>query len=368
MRPKLPPKVGCSQFQADMAAAAASLRANQVVVIYLLHGTLAGMDTLGLMRELSRVLPGASEYLARQEKSLVDTLLGDTANYSVDYATQLEQALNAGGGQPISVQRYIWSGENHHFGRVEAAVRLVDELASLKLEPDQRVLLCGHSHAGNVLALLSNLMGGTPDSTEQLFRAVRPLARRANVQDGLESVSPVANWSRVHQLLRTQLPFSSSSIDMVTLGTPIRYGWETLGHGHLMHFVNHRPTDELPPYLVPFPLSAEQIVTSECGDFFQQFFIAGTNFLPTIFAGKMWTVEKRLGRLLQRGQSRRKLWDRLKCGQRVPADGACQLVDYAAADEASGRSIMGHGVYTRLEWMSFHITEIANRFYGTTAN
>ena len=75
-------------------------------------------------------------------------------------------------------------------------------------------------------------------------------------------------------------------------------------------------------------------------------------------------MERRLGRLLQRGLPRRRLWLWLKLGQRVPADGDTLLVDYTAADPEGGPSLLGHGVYTRENWLPYHAQQVAQRFYG----
>ena len=53
---------------------------------------------------------------------------------------------------------------------------------------------------------------------------------------------------------------------------------------------------------VPFPPSAEQLRQSEAGDYFQQLFIAGTNFPPGhLGVGAMARWNANLGKLLQSG-------------------------------------------------------------------
>jgi hypothetical protein len=361
LQPALPLRVDCPEFAAPLARIAAELRAQKVAHVFLVHGTIVGTDTLGLMRELSRWMPEVSEYLCQQEKLLADTLLGDTANYSQGFAEEFERALASDEGPVIPVRRFLWSSENHHFGRAEAAVRLLAEIKALALATDERVLLWGHSHAGNVFALLSNLIGGTSKSVEAMYRAVRSVVG-ARLEREQESESQANAWGEVAALIDDG--GLQHAVDLVTFGTPIRYGWESNGYGKLLHFVNHRPVTGLPVYRVPFPLSVEQMVSSECGDFLQQHFVAGTNFPPNVLAWRMWQVERKLGKLFERGKKKRRLWQRLLCGQRVPSEGDCLLVDYAASDPQNAAKLMGHGIYTRSDWLSFHLAEVARRFYG----
>ena len=74
-------------------------------------------------------------------------------------------------GEGVPVRLFHWSSENHHLGRADAAVRLIDEIAALELPRRKRILVWGHSHAGNVFALMSNLLAGDSESIERFFTA-----------------------------------------------------------------------------------------------------------------------------------------------------------------------------------------------------
>lgn len=76
----------------------------------------------------------------------------------------------------------------------------------------------------------------------------------------------------------------SVRLDVVTLGTPVRYGWDADGYGNLLHFIHHRPVDGLPDDRAPFLPSAEDILQAKQGDCVQQLGIAGTNFTPPAWA------------------------------------------------------------------------------------
>ncbi len=104
------------------------LRAAHVAAIYLAHGTFVGGDSLGLLLWLRRWLPALAESAEQRVKSLVDDLMDDLGNWSPDYARRLEQAINVEGQPHIAVRRFVWSGENHHLGRADGAVRLLHEL------------------------------------------------------------------------------------------------------------------------------------------------------------------------------------------------------------------------------------------------
>ncbi|MHC4960171.1 MAG: hypothetical protein ACYTGN_17595, partial [Planctomycetota bacterium] len=309
-------------------AAGEAYRAAGVAAIYLVHGTFVGTDASGLIGELSRFAPGAGARLRRWWKRTVDRVAGDAANYTEEYARALEAAVG------IPVRLFLWSSENHHLGRSRAAVRLLDELAGIG---DGRVLLWGHSHGGNVLALASNLLGGDPASRREFLRAAR-----INIREPA--------WPR-------------ATLDMVTFGTPVRYGWDTNGYGKLLHVIHHRPVPGLPDYQARFPPDPREVAAGEGGDHVQQFGIAGTNFPPSIFQWRSWRADRRLNGLLQPGLRARDLLARLKRGVRVPDEGETLLVDYGEPEPGIREHVAGHAVYTYQRWLPFHAGEVARRLY-----
>ncbi|MCA9218452.1 MAG: hypothetical protein KDB27_35530, partial [Planctomycetales bacterium] len=58
---------------------------------------------------------------------------------------------------------------------------------------------------------------------------------------------------------------------------------------------------------------------------------------------------------------RRHILERLKIGQRIHADGVNLLVDYPEDAQSIRSRVLGHGIYTRREWLVFHAEEIAAR-------
>jgi hypothetical protein len=257
------------------------------------------------------------------------------------------------------VRRFNWSSENHHIGRADGAVRLIDELSGMKLGAGQRLLLWGHSHAGNVFALVTNLLSGDRDKLEQFFEAARVYYCWPVV-----GCVDIPLWRQVRErLLAGDRPLEPGALDIVTFGTPIRYGWDGGGFSRLLHFINHRPADGLPAYRAPFPPKLENVLAALDGDYVQQFGIAGTNFMPSIFSWRSWLADQRLNRILQPKQGTSDMLERFRVGARVPEAGTTLLVDYGRPDGTLADHFAGHAVYTRREWLLFHAEEVARRWY-----
>lgn len=325
-----------------------------VKVIYLVHGTFAGDDALGFFRSLSRVFPEAAFSLRQVYKGAFDKLVKDVGNYAIGYAERFEQLAK------IPVRLFRWSSENHHLARAEAAVRLIGEVSRLELAAGDRVLLWGHSHAGNVFALMSNLLAADAWHRDRFFHACRSYTGGANSSRPQWSL-----WNRVHQWLATTEPRSRPILDIVTFGTPIRYGWDANGYGHLLHITQHHPREGYPEYQAAMPQSMEEAMSAADGDYIQHLGVAGTNLTPNLFDWRTWLADSRLNRLLQKRIRRRDLLKRLKVGKRVPDDGDTLLVDYGPAGGNVAEHLLGHAVYTRLHWLPFHAEAVATRFYSS---
>lgn len=346
------------------------MRRANVAAVYLAHGTFVGSDALGVLAELARVFPSASKSVRRVIKGIVNKVIGEVGNYTPAYARCFEESMRQDGvpkdGEPkdgqakIPVRLFNWSSENHHLGRADGAVRLIDELASLDLQPPQRVLLFGHSHAGNVFALMSNLLAGDRRAAERFFEAAAIYYRWPVI--GCVDI-PV--WSRVRELLARQTPPIDTPLDMVTFGTPIRYGWDSDGYAQLLHFIHHRPAQGLPEYRAAFPPKFDDIITAADGDYVQQLGIAGTNVMPSVFSWRTWMADSRLNRLLQEGTGQGTTLERFKAGAIVPDEGTTLLVDYGRPEGGVAEHLAGHAVYTRQQWLLFHVEEVIRRLYGS---
>lgn len=350
------PPVDSSEFEHRMRDAGDAFRARGIDAIYLAHGSFVGGDAIGLWTTLSRFNPAAADVLARFSKQWIDAALRDRGNYSKSYAELFERSINRDGVRNIPVKLFRWSSENHHIGRADGAIRLLAELCR---EPrPKRVLLWGHSHAGNVFALLTNLIAGDVECVREFFAASAPFCRR--LKSACEE--PDAWESMRLQLERESRPLAGNALDIVTFGMPVRYGWETGGYASLLHFVYHKPREGRPPYLAAFPPTVESLMNASGGDFVQQFGIAGTNIAPPVFMWREFQADRRLNQFLQPDLPARDLQKRLKLGMRVPAEGKTILVDYGPCSGNPAVHHAGHAVYTEPKWLLFHCEQVAASF------
>ncbi len=338
-----------SQFDSMCQRAVQQLLDLNIRQVVLVHGTLAGTDVTGLHREIGRVVPKLDARVGGLWKQVIDTYARDRCNYTQPFADRV-----AAYSDHLSVSRFLWSSENHHLGRSEAALQLAVHLS--QLPKDGRIMLWGHSHAGNVFALLTNLLGGDMETRQEMFNALLPVRRR------------IHGWDDAYKLLlgsgQNEI-IDPSRLDIVTFGTPIRYGWDSDGYDRLLHITNHRPMEGVPPYCVPFPPHSGQVVGAIAGDFIQQFFIAGTNFVPSLISARKWQAERRLHKMLQRGLGSKRLWEALSHGCRVADEGMNLLIDYLASGDATASEFCGHAVYTRNKWAPFHLSLVAEQFDST---
>ena len=153
------------------------------------------------------------------------------------------------------------------------------------------------------------------------------------------------------------------TLDIATFGTPLRYRWNTNLCKKLLHFVQHRSLNEDQPLKACMPTSSEDFSIAAAGDYVQHLGIGGTDFLPSILAWRSWISERRMQRMLERGVRRRDVLKNWKRGHRVSRDGTTLLVDYSSQPDNWNQVFLGHGVYTRHEWIPFHLTHIAERLY-----
>lgn len=339
------------------------LRAQNVAAVYLVHGTFVGPDALGILADLGRIFPVASQAMRRVIQRAMNELTGDAGNYTESYAYHFEAGINRRGEYEVPVRLFHWSSENHHLGRADGAVRLIDELASLDLQPGQRVLLWGHSHAGNVFAIMSNLLAGNRDAVERFFEAADIYYRWPML--GCVDI-PV--WNRVrHLLTQAQPPILDLPLDMVTFGTPVRYGWDSAGYSRLLHFIHRRMANGISDCHASFPPTLEEVFAAADGDYVQQLGIAGTNVAPSIFSWRAWLADRRLHRLLQAESVQNPTMERFRAGTIVPEEGTTLLVDYGKPNGDIAQHHAGHAVYTRKEWLLFHAEEVTRRFYQAEA-
>ncbi len=365
-----------------------TLRRLRVRHVILVHGTFVGDDPFGLAQKLDELTEAVPPMLRPVVKAVAleswgrvlrginqkfgDRVLGETCSFREDYLDDFRALLKT--AEP-AVERFDWSSGNEHLARAEAAVRLFNRLTTLPIDPaSDRVLLWGHSHAGNVFALLSNLLANDREAVEQFFAAANQV------------VESRAEWQQARERLAsapTPHPLAKG-LCLVTFGTPVRYGWDRDGYARLLHIVHHRPVEGLLEFLAKpaLPQLLEEVLVAKHGDWVQSFGIAGSDLAP--LGRERRELNAKLGELLEAGLVRPNvtaqsmllehlpvsvrqhvqeiltdlliLRERWQCGSRVPADGdAAWLFDYGEAETAR----FGHGVYTKRAWLPFHATRIA---------
>ncbi|HEV3022190.1 MAG TPA: hypothetical protein VGX76_06970, partial [Pirellulales bacterium] len=261
---------------------------------------------------------------------------------------------------PLPVKLISWSSENHHLGRADAAVRLIDELAASDPAPGQRVMLWGHGHAGNVFAIISQLLTCDSEAVERFFDAASVYYRVPFA--GLVDI-PV--WHRVRQMLsRDRKRVANRLFDWVTFGTPVRYGWKPRDDDNLLHFVHHRPRADRPAHLAVFPPRPEDVLAAAGGDYLQQVAIAGTDAPLSPMTWRSWLANRRLGCLLAPEHEPIGLATRLETGMRVPDCGTTLLVDYGTTNGPPAEQLAGHAVYTKSEWLLFHAEQVVEHLFN----
>jgi hypothetical protein len=160
---------------------------------------------------------------------------------------------------------------------------------------------------------------------------------------------------------------NGAALDVVTLGTPVRYGWDPSGLGRLLHIVNHRSlrTDgktwlskmELPQITMEMPIAWG-------GDYVQELAVAGTDAVPSSEAAK--STNKAVWELVEPYDGFERWVECARRACRFPSEGLCMLVDYKDCTGSTNvrDHYYGHAAYTRSSALLFNLTEIAGRFYS----
>ncbi len=385
------------EWSEAMAQYGTSLSRAGVASIVFLHGSLHGTDVFGmqrldevggLKRGYSRGVSGVDALLAamREEsngipllqgglkpplsnddatKHLLDEQVGDAGNFTEAYVQSFKQAINKNLDQPISCLRLLWSCEHHHLGRALAAVRLLNELYRLCTHQNRgkghRILVQAHGQAGLVLALVSNLLCPSPiTGRPKLLSILHGYAEQANHPELAATVK------HVESLLTTASILSGAGLDIVTFGTPVRYGWDPSGIGNLLHLVNHRNlrTDgknwlakmELPQITMELPIAWG-------GDYVQELAVAGTDAVPRTESAK--AASKRVWEMVESYDGFERWLECARRAVRFPSEGGCLLVDYKDCTGSTNPRdhYYGHAVYTRRHALLFNTMQIVRAFY-----
>jgi hypothetical protein len=368
-----------------------------VRAIVLLHGAIHGTDVFGmqrldevggLKRGYSRGVSGLDALLAamRQEtngipllpgglkppltnddatKQLLDEQIGDAGNITNAYLGLFRQAVNKSAARPIVCVRIVWSSEHHHLGRAMAAVRLLNDLRTLcesqTLSAGDRILVQAYGQAGLVLTLASNLLCPSQiTGRPRLLGLLKSYAEQNNQPDLVDMIT------RIEPLLASASLLNGVSLDVVTFGTAVRYGWDPSGIGKLLHIVNHRNlrTDgktwlakmELPQITMEMPIAWG-------GDYVQELAVAGSDAVPATEQAK--AANKAIWEMVEPFDGFERWLECARRAVRFPGEGRCLLVDYKDSTGSTNPRdhYYGHAAYTRRDTMLFNTSQIVDRLY-----
>jgi len=332
------------EWQEGMRAVGRRMAASRVRLVYFVHGTFVGNDPLGVAAMLSQVMPGVAKGLGKKlqllSKRQSDALAKDLGNYLNPYVELYQTALAA---DTLRAINFGWSSANHHVARLRGALELAVQLQRDKdeyhLGPMDRVLLHGHSHAGQLFALLTQLIEHPP-----LRKELAPAFEKLGFLPDL-----------LRETFRT---IAGMPIDFVTFGTPPRYRWYLSPSSRLLHFINHRGDDARGPGI-------EGILHTRGGDYIQQYGISGTDWQPT--SKRERELNRQLDRYLGVGTSLRQWQENAGFRMRTHATGLNLLVDYRDGAKLvmpnAIKTFFGHGVYTRYDAMLYNSRKIVEYFY-----
>ncbi|WP_372367772.1 hypothetical protein [Candidatus Uabimicrobium sp. HlEnr_7] len=333
-------------WRKKMSMLAEKLINNNVQSVYFVHGTFVGNDPFGTVEYLKKIYPDMSPDLEEKLRDIIkhsnDLLFEDTANFTPEYTNLFSKAL----GDKIPCHRYEWSSGGYHWARLKSAILLTKSIAqeiSQRSELENgRILLVGHSHAGQLFALLTNFLSES--------KGVDRLMEIAS--EGGVDVSQMSKW--LQQIRKVKL-------DIVTYGTPPLYGWGEKSTFRLLNIINHRGKSHLAGDL------EDGILFTKDGDYIQQIGITGSG----VIASNPWEqrLNEKLYPILGPENNQKVLQKNIAHKMRIPHYGKTLLVDFKDASELFPNCIttlFGHGANTRYEKMLFNTQIIIKHFYTNT--
>lgn len=335
-----------AEWRESLRKSGKCLRANGVAEIILLHGTFVGSDPVNIFSSLRSAFPKLSQRIENgmgpKLRGLIDSVAQDNGNFIPAYADLLEQSLDHG----IKVGLFYWSSSNHHLGRLEGAIGLLQRI--VKQPPpkaNERVLLIGHSHARQVFALFTHFLNAAGDAKATGAELWKFLEEEGLASEGLQE--------KVVAIKKRQPKF-----DFVTLGGPVRYKWCFIPDMKVLHIVNHQGETSAIPNIWTFWNTAR-------GDYVQQWGMIGSdNIAPT---PRERTLNRKLDHILGKGWHTRLWMQSIFRRERLGDFGRTLLIDYfhAAKNRTNFiKTVFGHGVYTRFDVMQFQFELICKYMYG----
>jgi len=310
-----------------------NMKKSGVQKIIFLSGTFVGSDPFELTRWIQTVAPIRGKMLAQvlevSMKKGINSFVQDKGNFDPKYITLFSQSI----GNSLGVKEFVWSSANHHFARIMGAIELLELLTPC----EGKVLLIGHSHAGQLFALLTQMLS----SSATLMNFIKIL-----------NEVKINSSELIHKIKKLKtLP-----IDFVTLGTPVRYQWAKNKSIRIMHVINHRGEE-------PIGGRFSGLATTRDGDYIQQLGIAGSDVISPLKLHRQLNVK--LNEFLGAGVDLSIFKQSIKNRRRLHDLGINYLINYQDGGKIPNywKTFFGHAIYTRYQTMLFHTELICSTFY-----
>ncbi|OUR97070.1 hypothetical protein A9Q84_12115 [Halobacteriovorax marinus] len=313
-------------------------RMNQLQIkgIYLVHGTFVGDDPFDLTSLIEKAFPNLRTSviatIKKQTRKGQNLVIGDFGNFHPNLIDELNETLK----NTIPVNNFTWSSSNHHYARLKGAFELMRGLRANQ-SPGDHLLLFGHSHAGQVFSLITQLCHQKTISSQLQI---------VLVQAGYEK-------SEINDLIK----FCKSLVfNFVTLGTPIRYEWKLSEKMTLTHFINHRGN-------IPQGGSVTSSFTTKSGDYIQQWAVAGSDIKSPVKMEQGFNDE--LDLILGTGNELSLLRKNIKFKKRLHNVGHHFLTDFKDNSKLPNSllTIFGHAVYTKRECIYWILNETLSHLH-----
>ncbi|MDA9950976.1 hypothetical protein N9D31_00235 [Oligoflexaceae bacterium] len=308
--------------------------------VYFVNGTYAGFDPIDLINLAKNLFPRLPERFIAKVQAMnvagLNRIVKDTGNFLDRYVDLFSESVDL-----KKCDNFKWSSANHHAARVEGAIQLLaslgEKVRKKEISSEARILFVGHSHAGQVFSLITQILYD-PDSSKL----------KEIIYDNFMDKSLFDAVLRKTKDLR---------FDFVTLGMPPRYKFIENINVRLMHIINHRGKAHRAG-------SLKGIFHTRDGDYVQQLGIRGTD--NAAFVPKLRVANQKLNAILDGGVNMKRWVADIKLRNRVPRYGWSFLIDYK--DQSIARpnlfkTIFGHGTYTETRFMEFNTRVIVKHFY-----
>ncbi len=297
--------------------------------VIFINGTFVGNDPFDFFKLAGSLLPdGLEDVISTLQNFYLDRkhLVWRDKIFDHSYLNLFSQTTN------LNASLSEWSSGNYHFARLLGLINLLYHLQKIEATKERRILFVAHSHGGQILALLSQVL-----RSSKLRRIFLQLGDETGASDLEKYICELAQIK----------------MDFVTLGTPVRYRFAKWHKLTLLHIVNHRG-------IQPLNGNFSGIFTARDGDYIQQLGIAGSDLISPI--KKHATLSTTLEPFLGEGFNLHAWQKGLKKPFRLAPQGFNLLVDYQDDTllPTSFSKLFGHVVYIQKKYMLFNLTQIAD--------